>query len=226
MRPLRLKSIFYAALVLIVLLSSRRDCAASDSPVGDIMYSILPEAQFQMLHGDQWELLRGQKVPLNSDLRQYWQGSHLPDARGVFLRSGNHERSKAEGNPDGDLEVGTYQSDSFKKHNHGGGNHTHTFQCERYASRVPRLDSCENTLAWHPPKHIAHKIDQSGKIINDEGGSETRPRNISVNTFIKIRESGTTPSDTKVTLSRSQLAELMTTTEFKNLLREILNENR
>ena len=99
---------------------------ADDSHVGDIRYSILSENDFTKLHGNEWEMLRGQPVPNDSELREYWGNGNLPDARGVFLRSANHDRPHNEGNPDGTLPIGSYQTDVMVSHRHtvgptGGG---------------------------------------------------------------------------------------------------------
>src|SRR4051812_23414297 len=100
---------------------------ANDGRIGDIRYSILSENQSQQLHSKDWELLRGQEVPWNSELKNFWRDPHLPDARGVFLRSANHGRPRNEGNPEGALPIGEYRTDEIVMHSHP---HSHTWASE------------------------------------------------------------------------------------------------
>ncbi|MFZ9595363.1 MAG: hypothetical protein ACO3A2_04730 [Bdellovibrionia bacterium] len=202
---------------------------ANDGRVGDIRYSILSEEQFQELHGKDWELLRGQEVPFDSALKNFWRDSHLPDARGVFLRGSNHGRPRKEGNPEGHLPIGQYQSDTFKKHDHGGGNHHHQSFLELTASR--NSDGRQmNTAAYFPPRHQPIQTNNSGAIIKAEGDAETRPRNITVNVFIKIKEtqvpSNLSKTDQKLEWTPEQIATLMNTPEFQNSLSDALQNLR
>ncbi|MCW4469603.1 hypothetical protein OGH69_11545 [Flavobacterium sp. MFBS3-15] len=112
-----------------------------------------------------------------------------PDLRGKFLRGLNTMYSVGEplpffsdtdGDPEDNRVVMSPQSDSFKKHDHKGGAHSHpwngsgTVNDWGYNVAVGGGNIGDRT----PPS--------SGKIIEEEGGDETRPRNIAVYFYIKI----------------------------------------
>ncbi|KAB7728619.1 hypothetical protein F5984_17410 [Rudanella paleaurantiibacter] len=98
--------------------------------VGDVVHSILAPADFYRMHGGmdpygepKWRLMTGQLLSANTDLRKLFSsqlinGTNLPDARGVFLRGMNEDRSTGSGDAAGNRGIGTYQSDEFKAHNH------------------------------------------------------------------------------------------------------------
>lgn len=121
---------------------------------------------------------------------------NVPDLRGRFLRGrdagtnrdpdvASRVSSGAGGNV-GDR-VGTLQLDSFRAHNHGGGNHSHGF------NMYPRLAGCGFACSANSPPIEVNPgapnpltITNSGDVIATNGGSETRPANISVNYIIKF----------------------------------------
>ena len=183
---------------------------ADDSHVGDIRYSILSEVDFRKLHGNDWEILRGQAVPNDSALREYWRNGNLPDARGVFLRSANHGRAHNEGNPEGTLPIGEYRRDEIVMHNHP---HSHTWESEH--------------SGFAAGGHTAHmqrtRYGNSGAVRTSTdttcaGGAETRPRNITVNTFVKVRESA--PANHQTQITAEWVAQLFQSAEFLRALRE------
>jgi hypothetical protein len=213
--------------VWIAQLGSLTSSLANDSHVGEIRYSILSEDQFRRLYGTEWEILGGQPVPHDSELRDYWGSGNLPDARGVFLRGKNHNREKHTGNPTGDLDIGTYQEDSFKSHTHKDSGHRHTGRTEGSGLNY-RFDS-------YPGMGIeAHRGQQTGATdhahnfttnfssanIQATGGDETRPRNITVNTFVKVRESAPIVQETQI--SAEWVTRLFESAEFLRALREAI----
>ncbi len=144
--------------------------------VGDIKYSILDAKTFIARHPG-WQLLMGQEIDNSTGLGQLGF-TKLPDARGVFLRGLNVSNEPDKHNEYGDPEisraVGSYQSDDFKCHNHrldfiiGHG-------LWSYGDNDPgrgwacQWNSAPNTRASH-----------------NEGGKETRPRNIALYIYIKV----------------------------------------
>ncbi len=200
---------------------------ADEGHVGDIQYSILFESQFQQLHGKEWELLKGQEVPWDSELRSFWTDSHLPDGRGVFLRSANHGRPRTEGNPEGTLPMGRYQTDVMVSHRHTVGP---TRGGSTFISRGK--GDCELQHGIHTGgcfhDNGAAGITRDTLHMSHEGGSETRPRNITVNVFVKIKESPKEAPElvAKAEWSPEQITELLNKPEFKNALADALQNFR
>lgn len=135
--------------------------------VGEIVASMLSEEEFKKLkYSDDWVLADGRKIGTNNKFYQITGKSKVPDLRGVFLRGKNHKRDTNRGNPEGDLSLGEYRDDVFKRHDHGG---IYGGEGDKYGM----LDK--------------YRYHASGyKKIEAEGGIETRPRNVTVNYFIKI----------------------------------------
>jgi hypothetical protein len=153
---------------------------ADAGKVGDVKTSMLTEAQFQAQHNDTWVLMDGRGVG-GSTYETITGSSTIPDARGQFLRGKNNGRADGQENPDGDVALGTYQADEFASHNHGGGNHNHTYN--KGGSDAFNGPFSDSTNDQNPPDGVT---DNSGVIINTEGGNETRPKNVTINYFIKI----------------------------------------
>ena len=132
--------------------------------VGTVNQSMLTEAQYQAEKGSQWILADGRNVA-----GSYYEAltglSVVPDMRGQFVRGKNNGRADGNENPDGDLALGAYQADEFASHAHSytiGDN----FNGPSYAQRAINPISSGST--------------------NAAGGNETRPKNITINHFIKI----------------------------------------
>ncbi|MCB9933397.1 MAG: hypothetical protein H6841_08255 [Planctomycetes bacterium] len=159
--------------------------------IGDIKYSLLRLEDFRARHGDGWVEMRGQPIgesPL-AELVPLVDGK-LPDARGTFLRVHNNDRQDG-GNPE-KVPVGQYQADAVGPHEHpfvfvpksprdkvgegwlyrGGGGHDRNM-----------LDQTEMARVAGPGAHGDVFKMRAGK--ND--GVETRPRNVTVYAYVKVR---------------------------------------
>ncbi len=164
--------------------------ARDGSHVGEIRYSILTRDQFRGLYGEEWDLMQGQKLEEDSDLLALWGKERIPDPRGIFLRCSNGERDSGTGNPDGNLDAGAYQLDQFKSHNHIDSGHSHPlFGCGTGVhlpggTGMAAIDVNSNGL-----KLGQDAVRGGSAHIQNTGGNETRPRCISVNAFIKLKES-------------------------------------
>lgn len=195
--------IFLALIIILVcdlLYSFTKHSAAADdtSDIGDIRYSILkPEVFKARNHG--WELLDGRAMEQNWDLYKLYRDSNLlrdpmyaaikdnlPDARGVFLRGmnenrddGNEDKFAAENNRP--RIAGEFQPNAFKKHNHNMhyrmNAHWDFRDNSEYALSVPPRDAL---LVQGVP------TDYDGSEKNGEA-KETRPGNISVYIYIKVK---------------------------------------
>jgi len=162
--------------------------------IGDVKYSVLSESDFQKVNGTEWVLLNGEVLAnltypgydeANGTIEsivdaasqsEVYEGDFvsLPDARGVFLRGAD----AGSGNNPSPTKLGEYQGDQFQSHKHQFGNST----------------SGEN--GQYGGRYYSHGTAGSGKYVGspvDDGnevprvGTETRSKNVTVNTFVKIR---------------------------------------
>lgn len=164
--------IIILALISITYASPQSESMISrggNGAVGDVKMSLLLPEPFRQLNGDGWVLMDGQN---DSQKLKDWTGlSKVPDARGVFLRGMNLGRPTDKGDTAGDRLVGAYQADSFKKHSHtlnGGydGKNSNTHLCLKHSHKDAK---------GHPGP------------TNQSGGAETRPRNIAVYIYVKVK---------------------------------------
>lgn len=149
-------------------------------PVGSIVASILTLDDFkrQMPKSEVWELADGNKLGPNALAKIIAGGGEYselnpgnvptkPNLMGVFLRGRDYETIPQKlRNPDGKVKLGTYQADEFKSHHHsyGGPNGDN-------GNRAGQQD------AWYQHREYS---------TGDSGGAETRPRNVTVNFFVRV----------------------------------------
>ena len=144
------------------------------SDIGTIKYSILNEPTFQKINGEGWVLMDGKSFP-GSDYHTLTGKIDIPDARGRFLRMLDHGSNRDPGRN----EMGSNQADTFRAHRHSisGQKHPHT------------SDYLGGSTANYGLNHTYDRNNyQYKQVISDEGGVETRPKNIAVNVFIKIND--------------------------------------
>lgn len=174
--------------------------------VGDVKMSILDPEDFIAENGDCWVLMDGRGINSSDRLAQIKGWQNIPDARGSFIRgydpTGANDPDRGPNPP-----VGSFQGDGFGAHTHEVGpsdresiptyNSTNNtplpVQMERLKAQYRNI-KCENCYSsiWlfqvgntgqqifeHPFMH-QHRIAEAG-------GSETRPKNTSYYTYIRIR---------------------------------------
>lgn len=169
-------------------------------PVGTIIASSLTKKQFFEHHSKKyWALADGSSIGQNYKYFDITNNANVPDLRGVFLRGKDHGRRLTD-----DLPLGEYQDDivdldsiNFKttkyiKQNHNGKD-TVPQQTRRagYVKKdISEIDfknigitgfghSSGKSKSTDLPKHN-HIVEAYGD------GDETRPKNVTVNYFIKI----------------------------------------
>lgn len=152
----------------------------STLPVGTIISSVLDQTEFAKQAGDpatfdlitsKWTLADG-KLVSGSHYAEVRANAPVPDLRGVFLRGKNNGRPDGRGNPQ-ELGLGEYQDDQFQDHvhqyNRGGNVQNGT---ELYAFPANANGGIERA-----PTNF---------IIQGKHGDETRPRNVTVNYYVRI----------------------------------------
>lgn len=149
--------------------------------MGEIIASMLTKDEFIKTYGNDWVLADGSDAPFGSQYLKYINNQlphmkgKLPDLRGKFLRGYNNGEKV---NPD-DSSLGASQLDQFQGHNH-----TNTTDYMQSAG------GNGNGLGWGSAQRTFNKFDQGTHEISGFGkpraGTETRPKNVTINYFIKI----------------------------------------
>jgi len=153
------------------------------SPVGSIIISILDYKTFSELNPNTFQnyvLCDGRTIDENSTYYKVGKIKTAPDLRGLFMRGVNkmdeneteeNVVSKIQMNPDNKI-AGHFQPESFKSHNHEGS--------YRYIQPHNTGGSSHgNLMMW------GGQGSQNFKL-HDDGGKETRPKNMSVYYYLKI----------------------------------------
>lgn len=161
-------------------------------PVGEAKLAMLTEAQFQADYSDKWREINGQTYavvdyPELAARRPEWVSGLdiiLPSG-GDFLRINTGR------------DLGSFESDLFKSHNHGGGSHSHYVASslgDAYGGQPEQVIGRSSGSSGETDYFLNTKSGaadfgrtSSTSTINTEGGSETRPRNIAINAFIKVK---------------------------------------
>lgn len=142
------------------------------SRIGDIKTSLLEDGVFQSTHNSTWILADGRDIT-GSDYSLLTGVTTAPDLRGRFLRGKNNSAAGGafldDHNPNGDVALGTYESDQNKAHTH-----SYTFS--------PKTAHAD--LNFYGGTRDTDTTVQTGS----EGGNEARPRAVTVNFFIKINK--------------------------------------
>ncbi len=140
------------------------------TPVGSIVHSMLDQTTFQGLTSTKWVLADGRSVA-GSAYESITGNSTIPDLRGIFLRGKNNSRSSG-GNTGGDLALGTSQTDFLKSHTHSVPGFLYT------ASGAGQLATTGANGSQHTDANVL--------VTGATGVSETAPRSVTVNIFIRI----------------------------------------
>ena len=169
------------ALVLIVFFAlkefelSTAQVKISEGKIGDVKYSVLDPTKFAEVNGEGWVLMDGRSIE-DSDLFAISGLRKAYNAQGVFIRGLNLKRDVKTGDPDGETRlVGSYQWDMVIDHRHTfKGTETGPRLGGNYKGNGVKLQQMETN----------NPISTNGDIPTS--GSETRPKNIALYTYIKI----------------------------------------
>lgn len=149
----------------------------SEGKIGDVKYSILDPDKFREQNGKGWVLMDGNSIK-DSDLSVLIGMDTAPDARGVFIRGMNVKREPSNGDASGDRLVGGYQRDEFRSHQHDIAPRINVGHSVNGNGSSRRFDTDDG--------HTWGNIDEDMYAMDNTGGAETRPRNITLYTYIKI----------------------------------------
>ena len=171
--------------------------------VGEVRTSMLSEVHFQELNGAEWVLMDGRPLSVRTALSPHLleegeYGLVIPDARGRFLRmanngacarfqgSDNANECLANHDPEGDRLPGTYQGDTLARHEHDYSDVFYTEWPNFRPADAHEVDTPgdvgSGSTDWDQPRG-GWGIDRRTKPY---GQHETRPKNITVNYYIKI----------------------------------------
>lgn len=169
------------ALDLIVL-------SKASAPIGAVIHSTLSEVQFAAENLGTWALMDGRSCA-GSAYATLTGSSTVPDATtgGTFLRQAKSGRA-----------IGSFEDEDFKSHTHVQNAHTHIQDAHSHVT--PRgwetnsggtsasyTSSSSTANAWSNSTNTAVATNQNATATNQNtGGTETRPKNLAVNMFIKI----------------------------------------
>ena len=147
---------------------------ATTAQVGDVVQSMLTEVQFQAPRDSTWVLMDGRDLSVTNPGSAYETltgQSVLPDARGQFLRGLDTSGTV---DPDGaGRSLGNFQSDQVGPISGTGGNFSVYSSSGNQAAALAIFGS---SPPWQKYAYTHNAT------------NETRPKNITVNIFIKINE--------------------------------------
>jgi hypothetical protein len=140
--------------------------------IGDVKYSLLEPKTF--LGGNPgWELLSGQPLDINSDLGKLLQIPRLPDGRGMFIRNMSFDRTDEFKDPD--------KRNLVDPQHNMVGSHSHAYHYPSYHGS-DRLNGGGNY-----PRVMLEEGGDRNVINNLSTGTETRPNNIALYLYVKVR---------------------------------------
>ena len=148
-------------------------------PIGSVVSSLLPPAQFSETVGDpsvfdpkvsRWVFADSISDITLSAYGRLMNVSRAPDLRGVFLRGIDTGRADKNGDLELNRQPGSFQSDDFRQHSHSVTEMVHN-------DAIDGVDSATT----HSFEH-RNESKQSGTA----GGGETRPKNAAVYFYLKI----------------------------------------
>lgn len=163
--------ISFAFLTLFAFKGFQKD-TENNGVIGDVKYSILEPNTFYKVNGKGWVLMDGRSID-SSALFNLGQ-TRIPDARGLFIRAMDMGRDTVDnkGDPEwSSRDVITPQMDDFRKHNH-------------------HINIVLSHGNWaYGGNNWATQTNTDPKTADsfNEGGKETRPKNIALYIYIKIK---------------------------------------
>jgi hypothetical protein len=152
--------------VLRNIASNSSSTPTPSTAIGEVKSAFLTESQFQSQMGTNWVLCDGRSVT-GSAFAALFGSSTLPDMRATVPRM---KDNGANLNPDGDLPLGSYESDAYQSHTHI---QTRTTATSGGSGLVGTSSSGSGNAA-------------TSNVTEASGGNETRAKSTTINFFIRI----------------------------------------
>lgn len=184
MKKINLAIVMICTALSIMAFSKFTD--VSEGAIGDVKYSVLPPDKFREENGNGWFLM-DDKVPIKGSTLHTRHGLvEIPDSRGMFIRTLNGRRNdqymdKFSLENNRERLVLDYQADAVKKHNHGFST-TFGFFCGWPSNNLWTGGRNGNPMVAGSPECAISTLDTGTNLSLEE----TRPKNISLYTYIKI----------------------------------------
>ncbi len=178
-------------------------------PIGTVLPYMGDDSDLSSLEAEGWYLCDGRLIAnlsgltsaQKTDLQQLFFRSgnpnpgYLPDLRGMFLRGADRgigrdpNFSERIGNGN---KIGSYQKDEFLSHNHVGnilpsGLHNHSYPTSMFDEGWGRAAGGSSGSEPGPQYTNESGLHSHTIEIENNGGNETRPKNVYVNYIIKAR---------------------------------------
>lgn len=157
--------------------------------IGDVKASMLTLAQFQAINGVNWVLANGSSA-VGTTYAAITGAGTVPDLSGQFLRGKNNGRVDGNQDPGGERALGNLQGQATAKNGLTASSsqavHTHAIGYMNIAyfnsGGNPTFDS--NAASGQTRTSVSGEAPAITTTIS--GDAETRPRNVTVNYFIKV----------------------------------------
>jgi hypothetical protein len=160
--------------------------------MGDIKYSSLNPVEFARENGDCWVPMDGRSI-VGTKLASALGIANLPDAGGMFLR-GQEFASSPNNDPerDSNTPVGSPQGDDVKPHSHSmnpAGAHSHAYEYFVASGPTNLTQNADWTNVRYGVGWEWRNTSSAGDhahSINNNSGSEARPRNLNLWVYVRI----------------------------------------
>ena len=150
--------------------------------VGSIQQTFLSASEFESIMGTDWVLADGRDVT-GSSYETITGNSSVPDCRGLFLRTVGGNANATIGGTQSD----TTAQNGLSASTNSAGSHTHSYNSRLSPSAFGAFGNPGGiTNTGSATTFATNSAGSHSHTVSLSGDTETRPVNITVNTFVKI----------------------------------------